>query len=194
MDLQYFDWGRELTKVQKCWKWTYNILVGRGGKQNRSPKMLEMDLDYFGVQEGVNKNSKVLEMDLQYFDWGRELTKVQKCWKWTYNILVGRGGKQNRSPKMLEMDLDYFGVQEGVNKNSKVLEMDLQFFDWGRELTKVQKCWKWTYNILVGRGGKQNRSPKMLEMDLDYFGVQEGVNKNSKVLEMDLHYFDWGGG
>ena len=30
MDLQYFGGdGVNKTKVQKCWKWTYNILVGR---------------------------------------------------------------------------------------------------------------------------------------------------------------------
>ena len=30
MDLQYFGGGFNNMKIQKCWKWTCNILVGRG--------------------------------------------------------------------------------------------------------------------------------------------------------------------
>ena len=34
--------------VQKFWKWTNYILVEGGGGFNKSPKVLEMDLQYFG--------------------------------------------------------------------------------------------------------------------------------------------------
>ena len=76
--------------------------------------------------------------------------KVQKCWKWTYNVLVGERG-------------------DGVNK------------------MKVQKCWKWTCNIFVGQ---QNKSPEVLDMDLQYFwgeGCHHFASKKA-LQQCKFHY------
>ena len=58
---------------------------------------------------------------------------------------------------------------------------------------KVQKCWKWTYNILVGEGLPKQKS-KVLEMDLQYFfGGRRLTKQKCKGARMDLQYFGGGG-
>ena len=62
---------------------------------------------------------------------------------------------------------------------------------------KVQKCWKWTYKILVGGGEGVNKMKvqKCLEMDLQYFCGRRGLTKQkSKNARNGLTIFWPGGG
>ena len=143
-----------------CWKRTNNISVGKGINKIKVLKCWTYNIFVGG---GFNKS------------------KVQEYWKWTCNILVRRGYHHFSSKQVFQpVQISRCWAQGPcllMGNETLPLPIDFDINVWGREgvnKMKVQKCWKWTYNISVG--GLTNESPKVLGMNLKYL-MGDGVNK-----------------